>query len=554
MPSKWKQSATILGCLLALASHASLADAQEPLHARIDALIAARAGGLPVAAISDDAEFARRAYLDLAGRIPTVEEARVFLADGEADKRARLIDALLASRDYAARMQDAFSVMLLERLGDHPEWAKFLRLAFEQNRPWDQLVRQMLAPNADDEAIRGAAFFLSKRLENYGQNPVDLPALTRDVGRLFLGMDLQCAQCHDHPHIAGYKQLDFQGLYAFLGHATLRGDAGFPAVSEGLMTQKVAFMSVFVQEPHETGPRLPGGEEVAIVVFPMGEEYEKPGVPKFRPLAILAEQLPATGNTQFARNAVNRLWFHLLGRGLVHPLDLHHDANPPSHPELLDLLAAEFTAHAYDIKWLLREIALTQAYQRASLLPEGVADSPPELFLTQLEKPLSAEQLLAAMLQATGMAPAVAAADAEATGATDPSAAAATPAAGTTEPPPQTMAALRERFVAAFANPPREPEVEFAPSVRASLFLLNDGVVLGWLAPQPGNLVERLAAVADPAAAADELYLSVLSRLPTDEERAEVAEYLVRHADDRAKALSRLAWALLASTEFCVNH
>jgi len=174
----------LLACL-ALGLLATAAQAQEPLHVRIDAAIAARAGGLPLAAPADDAEFLRRLYLDLTGRIPTTAEARAFLAESTPDKRTLLLDALLSGPDYAQRMQEAFSVMLLERQGENPEWAKFLRLAFEQNRPWDQMVRQMLDPNPEDEATRGAAFFLSKRLENHGQNPVDLPGLTRDVGRLF---------------------------------------------------------------------------------------------------------------------------------------------------------------------------------------------------------------------------------------------------------------------------------------------------------------------------------------------------------------------------------
>jgi len=512
----------------------------EPLHAQIDRLITTSAEG-PAATVSDDFEFVRRIYLDLAGRIPTADEVRAFRDNPASDKRAQLIDQLLAGPDYPRRMQELFHVMLMERLGDHPEWTKFLQTSFEQNKPWDQMTREILSPNPEDETIRGAAFFWTKRLENYGQNPVDLPGLARDVGRMFLGRDLQCAQCHDHLFIDDYKQVDFQGLMAFIGHTSIRQDTAFPAVAEGLVEKKTEFMSVFIKEQNATGPRLPGGMEVEIPELPKDEKYvvppdrakKFPGVPKFSPLRILSEQLPAEDNTQFAENIANRLWYVMLGRGLVHPLDLHHSANPPSHPELLKLLAREFVAHKFDIKWMLREIALSETYQRSSVLPEGVENAPPEKFLVALEKPLSAEQLVHSMLQATGEIELLSqkeAAKAE-----------------------QQIARHLDRFRDAFANPPREPEVEFSPSVKAALFVMNSSAVLDWLKPRDGNLAGRLAKISEPSALAEELYLSVLSRPASDEEQAEVADFLASQPD-RDKAIGHLIWALMASTEFCVNH
>jgi hypothetical protein len=531
---------SILTVSLALALSTASAKADDPLHVRIDAQIAAKANGRPAAGRTDDAEFLRRISLDLTGQIPTAGDARNFLADAAPDKREKVINAFLAGNDYPRRMTEAMHVMLMERNGDHPEWAKFLQTAFEKNKPWDQIVREILYPNPDDETARGAAFFWTKRLEHYGENPVDLPGLTRDVGRLFLGLDLQCAQCHDHLFIDDYKQVDFQGLFAFVSHTTIRSDVKFPAVAEPLVQKKLAFASVFKKVKQETGPRLPFGTEVEIVMPAQGEEYEFPpdksknfpGVPKFSPLKVLAAQLPRSDNPLFTKNIVNRLWFLMMGRGIVHPLDLHYAGNPPSHPELLDLLAQEFAAQQFDIKWLLLELALTETYQRSSLLPEGIEDLPAEGFLVANEKPLSAEQLLRSVLQATGEWPRVLPNPAE-----------------TAE-----FDKVRERFVKAFANPPREPETQFAPSVKAALFILNDAVVLGWLKPQGGNLVERLAGMTDPATLADELYLSVLSRLPSAEERADVAAYVEKHAAERPKALGQLVWSLLASTEFSVNH
>ena len=526
--------ASLLLCYLALVAELSVRNvsAQDSLHERIDALIEAKAGG-PLAAQSTDAEFVRRIYLDFAGRIPTAEEARAFLADGDSAKRPKLIDKLLAGGEYPKRMSQVFHVMLMERLGDHKEWQKYLHDSFAANKPWDVIARELLNPTAEDEATRGAALFFSKRLENYGQNPVDVPGMVRDVGRLFMGIDVQCCQCHDHLFVDDYKQEYYQGLFAFVGQATLRQGESFPAISEKPLTKKVEFMSVFVKEPKTVGPYLPGMKETEIPVFANGEEWEvkpdpkskNPGKLKFSTLRILSEQLPTSDNQLFKKNIANRLWWLMLGRGLVHPLDMQHAGNAPSHPELLELLSSEFAAHKFDMKWLLREIALSRAYQRGSQAADDVAaESPAASYRVALERPLSSEQLLASMLIATG------------------------------ESARAKPEELQDRFAKAFANPPREPEVEFSPTVKAALFVLNDGAVLAWLKPAPGNLAERLSKITEPDKLADEAYLSILTRLPSDEEKKATADYLAKHQANRETAIRNLLWSLLASNEFCMNH
>ena len=186
--------------------------ADESLHTAIDRLIDAKAGDTPKAPAADDAEFLRRVMLDLAGRIPTSAETTRFLDDKASNNRDVLIDSLLAGEDYPRRMQELFHAMLMERRGEHAEWTKFLRHAFANNLPWDQVARAMLAPDSGDENLRGAAYFLTARLTKEGaMAAVDVPGLTRDVGRLLAGVDLGCAQCHDHVSIDDYKQVDFQG-------------------------------------------------------------------------------------------------------------------------------------------------------------------------------------------------------------------------------------------------------------------------------------------------------------------------------------------------------
>jgi hypothetical protein len=275
-----------------------------------------------------------------------------------------------------------------------------------------------------------------------------------------------------------------------------------------------------------------------------------PGKPKFSPLAILSEQLPTASNPQFVRNAVNRLWCQVMGRGLVHPLDLHHGKNPSTHPAVLDLLATEFAAHQFDIKWLLRELALTRTYQRSSLLPGGIDRAPaPEKYIVAIEKPLSAEQLLWSILQATGELPRLQ----PATLTRSVSEGTAPPADAPAKPNPQ-LDDLRKRFLAAFANPPRDPEVDFAPSVKAALFLSNDTRVLELVKPKDGNLTAQLLKESDPAKLTSALFIAILSREPAAEESESITQFLATRPDQRESALSQAAWALITTTEFCVNH
>lgn len=543
----------------------------EPLHRKIDALIEAGAPETDFAGPAGDAEFLRRVHLDLAGRIPSAAEARAFFDDHAPDKRTRLIDRLLAGPDYPRRMHELLNVMLMERRGENDEWSRFLRTAVRQNTPWDQLVRAILAPDADNEAARGAAYFFSARLVSEGaMAPVDVPGLTRDVGRLLAGVDLACAQCHDHLTIDDYKQADFQGLHMIFENVELRRDVQFPAVAQKLMTAEKEFMSVFTQTPRQTAPRAPGGGEIPIATFPDGQQYvtppdrktRTPGVPKFSPLGELAERLAAADNELFCRNIVNRLWFVMMGRGLVEPLDLQHSDNPPTHPELLDLLAAEFAAHQFDIRWLLRELALSDCYQRTSELPAGSPAPDWRTYAVAHEKRLSAEQLYWSTLLATGWLRPPAAEDlpsgqheekddddGERGEATADLTALERQAADS-----KSLAELQKRFLKTFANPPKEPEVDFEPSVKAALFLMHDQRLLALLEPKQDSLVARLSELSDDGAAA-EMFLSVLSRRPSPEEAEEVAAYLAGKQDvQRARALSQLAWAMLTSTEFCVNH
>lgn len=264
-------------------------------------------------------------------------------------------------------------------------------------------------------------------------------------------------------------------------------------------------------------------------------------MPNYSPLAELANHIVAKENDLFARNIANRLWFVLMGRGIVHPLDMHHGKNPPSHPKLLSLLAKQFVAHGYDLKWMLRQIARTQAYQRSSRFIQNKNNSipPAKLFLVAMERRMNYESLLRATLQATGHEKLLAVKD---------------PAKDRPYPDLATFNDIHDRFENAYANQRTEPEVKVDFSLKASLFLRNDKKIWAMVQPADGNLVDRLAKLKDDNAVIEELFLNILTRMPEASERKDWATVLKRNKDKRAGAISNIAWAMLASAEFQMNH
>ncbi len=557
-----------LPLIVALASTPSMADGSS-LTARIDAAIEASLQGSP-AQRCDDAEFVRRIYLDLTGAIPSPGQARSFLDDPSAEKRTALVDQLLDSPAYARRMQIWFDVMLMERRPNvHvplPQWQEYLRRAFLENRPYNELVREILAADGAEPATRPAAKFY---LERTG----DVNLLTRDIGRLFLGRDMQCCQCHDHPLIDDYHQQHYYGLVAFLNRSTLFTDKNKKVfVGEKGISDVQKFTSVFFpDEPHETPPRVLDRQPIDEPRFPKDQEHlvapadnVRP-VPKFSRREQLALAVTAADNQDFAKNAVNRFWAMMMGRGLVEPLDLHHTANPPSHPGLLDDLAGALVSSGFNVKAILRAMALSETYQRSSLLPEGVDEEslPPETFAVAALRPLSPEQLCFSLLQALGLS------DVQRT-AVDNQLQTADPRLNDLLSIDPAREALRDQlaeqavfdrlkgnlgaFVSLFGGPPGSSQDNAETTVHQSLFLTNSATANSWLGTGVAGLVHRLTSITDPDAVADELYVSVLSRRPSDVERGEVSGFLAARGAEREAALQEMAWGLCVSPEFRFNH
>jgi hypothetical protein len=637
-------SAAIVSSLVATASAAAPSAPSLPargsLHVEIDRLLDAERLS-PAGAPADDLEFLRRATLDLHGIIPTVDEARTFLADKSPDKRTKLVDALLASPRFARHMATTYDVLLNERRADkiikHGLWYEFLYSSFLDGKPYDRMVREILLADDSKEELKPASKFFHDR-------DCEPNVMTRDIGRLFFGMDMQCNQCHDHPVIDDYSIGDYYGLYAFVGRTILHTDAKTKTkVIAEKADGEASYKSVFTGESADkVAMKLPRGVVIDEPKFAKGEEYAvkpekgaKP-VPKFSRRAKLAEAATDGTNEMFARNGANRLWAHLFGRGLVHPVDFIHPDNPPTHPAVLDLITREFKDRKYDVRSLLRELMLTQAYQRTFVLPAAdkfaVGQAAKRLATWQAElKDLEAQlaktdakheaevrrlkTLVNARKQHVAEAELVVAY--EKTAKADPKSAGKAwegLVAQWTERgdvpllrplPPEVfcdsimqvggLVAVNEQKAEsalkkalpkeiAQAKPEDRPQMQavwldkqtfeplrtnyarfvelygvaagadFAATINQALFFGNSGTIDGWLKPSGANLASQLAAMTDAAGLADEMYLAVFTRRPTDVERADVAAYLKGRDKDRAAAVQEMLWAMLSSNEFRFNH
>jgi hypothetical protein len=533
------------------------ASAADPLHVQIDKLIASQTPDFDklVAPIAGDEEFLRRITLDLTGMIPNLRQAREFLADAAPDKRVKLIDRLLASLEHARHMQREFDVMLMRRLpATHvpvAEWDKFLRDSFAQNKPWDQLVREILAADGSDPAQRGPArFYLARN--------GDLHEITRDVGKLFLGTNLECAQCHDHPQVDEWKQEHYYGLAAFFVRSFVHTDKDKKVTLAEKADGEVSFESVFEirdkksKGPKSSGPKLFSAATIsepkfsappeAYTVAPNDKDKAIRPVPKFSRRAKFAEFIASVENRRFCRSTANRLWSMMMGRGIVHPLEMDHALNPPSHPLLLALLTEELAAREMNVRDFLRELALTQTYQRSSQRLAAVPNQPEpaeSTFAIAPLKPLTPSQFAWAMLVATDEL------DLQRR------------AQGDKFSEDTFLASTEQRFVQLFGGEPGRPPDSFASTADQVLFLANDPLVVNLLKPRGDNLAERLLKLPadNPVAVAEELFLSTLTRRPTLDEVKDVTSYLAgKTGDPRSHAVQELIWAAISSSEFRFNH
>jgi hypothetical protein len=540
-------------------SRASEVDKQtRPLHELIDQLIAAGVSNFEERSSppSSDAEFLRRVYLDLTGRTPTSQQARKFLRSTAPDKRTKLIDSLLVSPEHVRHLQYVFDVMLMGRRPEKhitlQQWRGYLYEAFRKNTTWVQLTGEILTSDGEAEASRPAARFLLDR-------ELNAEVVAGDIGRIFLGRDLECATCHDHPEVGDYPQRHLFGIWAFLNRSYFFTDAESKITSLGeRATGVVKFTSVLTNRESATSPRIldsPAIEDPPLQEDPYDAEPGKKtrGIPKYSRRLQLASAIVSPDNRAYRLNIANRLWAMLIGRGLVEPVDMFHAANPPSHPELLELLADDLLEHGYDMRRMIREIMLSKTYQRSSkrITNEEFAA---QQYYVALSKSLSPEQLAWSMMQAIGVAETTRVAMAERLNQEHPSldTTALEYAFQLEQAIHDELQKYVEAFVEAFAA--GDEFSASADSARQDTFLKSGPLLTEWLQPTENSLVNRLQKMEDDSSIAEELYLSVLTRIPTEPEAKSVGEFLKGFGDDRIAGLQGLVRSTLSSVEYRFNH
>jgi hypothetical protein len=479
---------------------------------------------LEPSALCTDAEFVRRAHLDAIGRLPTPERVRAFLADRSPDRRAKLIDELLAQDEYA----DWWGMKWADRLGVNQRFVgkigavkyhEWVRQQIAANVPEDEFARRILTASGGNYSNPPAGFY--RRLR-------DPPTRAEEVSQLFLGVRIGCARCHNHPG-ERWTQDDYYGLAAVFARLKYRNGPFF--VQQYDKEETV----IPLRDGEVTQPRT---GQVMAPKF-LGDESAKPRPGEDR-RAAFARWLTAPDNPFFARAAVNRIWYHLFGRGLVEPVDDFRTTNPASHPALLDALAADFVKHGFDRKHLIRLVMTSRTYQ-LSHRPTPTNGADEKYFSHYPLRRLGAEQLLDAIADATGVPEKF------------PQVPVGTPAAALAD------GEYKHPLLEAFGRPARAMACECERGTDTTLgqaLHLVGGFTFDKQLRDPNGRVARLVKPGKPdAAVVDELFLATFSRFPTDAERAKMlAHFAARGTGQRQAVAEDLLHALLNSSEFLFQH
>jgi hypothetical protein len=484
---------------------------------------------LPASPAADDPEFLRRVTLDITGRIPTLGRATGFLDDRDSDRRRSLIDELLSSREYAQHFASIWGNRLAPPnavKGKPPpdRFGPWLAEQFQRNRGWDQIVSDLLTADGDMARTPQTAF-ITANSEHFRPQP---SLLAGSAARYFLGVQLRCAECHDHP-FAAWKQTDFWGTAAFFGRLRNTSKKGPPFIlTEALDPEAWSAPAGIITIPSGSGK---AAGQVVRARYLRGKEASLPEDGRLR--AVFAAWVTAPENPYFANALVNRTWAHFFGRGLVNPVDDFRDGNPASHPEVVQLLADEFRASGYDLKHLIRCICNSRTYQHSSRpLPANEKDR--ELCSHMAVKPLSAEAFYDSLVVVL-------------------TASKAAPGSGKSKvkvPAPKTLPPeARDDFVRFFRAQGGTEATEFVQGIPQFLKRLNGDLFNGG-APLIDQLLRSGASREEILT---NLYLATLARRPTAAEVGLLSNYVSRQQDPQQGYAGAL-WILLNSGEFVLNH
>ena len=487
------------------------------------------------------ANLIRRTTLDLAGRIPVTSEVREFVASKAANKRAQLVDRLLGSPDFNLHQRNQLDNMLLAEIKNDAEWRKYLLQAVTENRPWDRLFREMMIGREEKAEERPALAFLKARAKSVDD-------MANDTSRLFFGVSINCAKCHDHPLVDDWKQDHFYGFSSFFNRTYLTksnrlaekptGSLKFKTTAGKEKQARLMFLtSAVINEPPRKKTKAELKKEAAEVKRQMKDaKAPPPKPPAFSPRAKLVELVLKPGqNHFFAKSIVNRTWAGLMGQGIVEPLDQMHSGNAASHPDLLDWLTRDLITHKYDLKRLIRGIVLSNAYARSSRWA-GKENAPgPETFAVAIPRILKPRQYALSLLIASA----------------NPK----TMAESLQKPDWKKRRTDLANAAAGFASQLEKPTADFQVSVDEALLFSNNSRIDGdYLRDSRDRLVGYLKEMKDDKALIETAFQSVLSRKPEAVELAAFQTYLTKRKDRRIEGIRQIAWALITSPELRFNH
>ena len=469
--------------------------------------------------VCDDETFLRRAFLDALGTLPTPAEVREFLADTDKDKRAKWVDRILSRNEYADYWALKWGDLLRNQRKGQKEQQRgtfafhaWIRNAFQSNMPYDQFVRNIVAAQGTVDQHPPVIWYRTVR---------NLTHQTNDTAQLFLGMRINCAQCHHHPY-EKWSQDDYYQFQAFFARMGRKS---------GEISQEPAIFvkpDGQVRNPQTNKIMQPRGLDGPELTIDADED----------PRQKLVDWMAEPQNPFFTRGVANRYWGHFMGRGLVEPVDDMRVTNPPSNPELLDAMAKDLVEHKFDLKHLIRTIMTSTAYQISSEpVPGNIHDQ--QNYARAYPRRLQAEVMLDAISQVTGNLE-------------------------NYQGLPKGTRAIQlpdesvgSYFLDVFNRPQRETACECErprdANLAQALHLLNSSEVQNKVASPTGRLAAMLKEKKPDVVMIEELYLLTLGRKPKADEAKEVQEYVASQKDRKA-AFEDVLWALLNTKEFLFNH
>jgi hypothetical protein len=472
---------------------------------------------IPPSPTCTDSEFLRRAYLDITGVIPPADKARTFIDSRDPDKRAKLIDELLDSSNFGRHQADIWASLIIQKTSDNRRvdftpFREWLAAQFNQNKPWSETVSDMVAATGDYEKVPAAAFYMSN-------NTVD--KMTDQVSKLFLGVSIQCAQCHDHK-FEDWKQKEYWSFTQFFMKVSIGGGAGAKIGGDAMV--------------NETGRINRKKSPLPEAAMNLPATFLRDGFAKLNPSSPyrpkLAAWLTNEKNPYFAKAMVNRVWSQLFGTGFCNPTDMGPNETP-SHPELLANLAHQFGGGGFDLKNLVRAVCLSQTYQRSSKAIAG-NEKDATNFSHMAVKIMSPEMLFDSTMAVTG-GPAAGPA-----GRGQRAQKAQKPKVTKGVPPNR-----RDQFVNFFlAGADSTNNTEYEAGIPQALKLMNSRQMTN-----PAAVRTILGFRPVKKDAIEKLYLLTLSRRPTADEVTRMSDF-INKSPVGLEGYADLLWALLNCSEF----